>query len=238
MVDDKSGGSVATNTLVTYTVTFSEDMYADSVSAADLGNAGTSVVTIGTVAETSPGVFTVPVTATTAGTLQLRVNAGAELRDAAGNALVTTAALPDDTTITVNPAPGYATWAATNAPAGTFADDFDFDGVSNGVEYVLGGTASARDGGRLPGIAIIGGNVVFTFNRAQSSIDGTNAMTIETGTILGAWTSSYAVPNGATYNSPGASVTKNTSPGYDTITLSVPQGTKAFIRLRVVIPAP
>ena len=238
MVDDKSGGSVATNTLVTYTVTFSEDMYADSVSAADLGNAGTSVVTIGTVAETSPGVFTVPVTATTAGTLQLRVNAGAELRDAAGNALVTTAALPDDTTITVNPAPGYATWAATNAPAGTFADDFDFDGVSNGVEYVLGGTASARDGGRLPGIAIIGGNVVFTFNRAQSSIDGTTAMTIETGTILGAWTSSYAVPNGATYNSPGVSVTKNTSPGYDTITLSVPQGTKAFIRLRVVIPAP
>ena len=36
------------NTLVTYTVTFSEDMNASTVTAADFGNAGTSAVTIGT----------------------------------------------------------------------------------------------------------------------------------------------------------------------------------------------
>ena len=62
IVDDKSGGSVEANTLVTYTVTFSEDMDSNTVSATDFGNAGTSTaVTIGTVTETAPGVFTVPV---------------------------------------------------------------------------------------------------------------------------------------------------------------------------------
>jgi Family of unknown function (DUF6288)/PA14 domain/Bacterial Ig domain len=101
IVDDKSGGSVLVNTLVTYTVTFSEDMDASTVSAADFGNAGSSAVTIGAVTETTPGVFAVQVTPTSAGTLQLRVNAGAVLNDAAGNALVTTSAITDDTTLTV-----------------------------------------------------------------------------------------------------------------------------------------
>ncbi|MCF7674158.1 MAG: tandem-95 repeat protein, partial [Akkermansiaceae bacterium] len=99
--DDKSGGPVVQDTPVNYTVTFSEDMDASTVSAADFGNAGTSAVAIGTVSETSPGVFTVPVTPTSAGTLRLQVNAGAVLTDAAGNALVTTSAIIDDTTITV-----------------------------------------------------------------------------------------------------------------------------------------
>ena len=103
MADDRSGGSVTTNTLVTYTVIFSEDMHADSVSATGFDNAGTSAVSIGTVTETSPGVFTVPVTPTSAGTLQLSINAGAVLYDAAGNALVTTPAIADDTTLTVTP---------------------------------------------------------------------------------------------------------------------------------------
>ena len=40
-------------------------------------------------------------TPTSAGTLILKVNAGADLKDLAGNALVTTSAIPDDTTLTV-----------------------------------------------------------------------------------------------------------------------------------------
>jgi Family of unknown function (DUF6288)/Carbohydrate esterase, sialic acid-specific acetylesterase/Bacterial Ig domain len=99
--DNRGGGSLGINTLVNYTVTFSEDMDAGTVSAADFGNAGTSAVTIGTVTEISPGVFTVPVTPTNAGTLRLRINAGAGLNDTAGNSLVTTSALNDDTTLTV-----------------------------------------------------------------------------------------------------------------------------------------
>jgi hypothetical protein len=108
IVDNKSGGTVTTPALVTYTVTFSKDMDASTVDAASFGNAGTAAVTIGTVTETTPtsGVFTVPVTATGAGTLQLKVNVGAVLNDAMGNALATTSAILDDTTITVVDPPG------------------------------------------------------------------------------------------------------------------------------------
>jgi hypothetical protein len=121
IVDDKGGSPVTVGTLVTYTVTFSEDMDASTVSAADFGNAGTSAVTIGTVTETSPGVFTVPVTPTSAGTLRLRVNAGAVLNDAAGNALVTTADITDDTTLTVTPlntAPTITTYSPADNATG------------------------------------------------------------------------------------------------------------------------
>jgi alpha-galactosidase len=118
IVDNQNGGPVQLpNTLVTYTVTFSEDMDASTVSAADFGNAGTAVFTIGTVTETTPGVFTVPVTPTGVGTLQLKVNAGADLKDLAGNALNTTSAIADDTTIIVTadttaPTPNPLTWAS------------------------------------------------------------------------------------------------------------------------------
>ena len=90
ITDDKSGGPVTINTLVTYTVTFDEDMDATTVTDADFGNTGTSAATIGSISETSPGVFTVQATPTTAGTLQLAILATAELKDAAGNALDTT----------------------------------------------------------------------------------------------------------------------------------------------------
>jgi hypothetical protein len=102
IVDNKSGGPIAPNTPVTYTVTFNEDMDASTVDAADFGNAGTATVTIGTITETTPGVFTVEVTPTTGGTLQLQVIAGAVITDTAANPLNTTAAIPDNTTITVD----------------------------------------------------------------------------------------------------------------------------------------
>ena len=110
IVDDKGGASVTTGTVVTYTVTFSQDMDASTVSATSFGNAGTAGVSIGTVTETAPtsGVFTVPVTTTSAGTLQLKVNAGAVLKDAGGLPLDTTSAIADDTTLTVA-APGDTT---------------------------------------------------------------------------------------------------------------------------------
>ena len=102
-VDDKSGGPTIANTLITYTLTFSEDMDASSVAADDFGNAGSAAVTIGTITETAPGIFTVQVTPTSSGTLQMRVNTAAALTDVAGNALATTTAITDDTSIIVRP---------------------------------------------------------------------------------------------------------------------------------------
>jgi autotransporter-associated beta strand protein len=141
IVDDNGGGSVLTNALVTYTVAFNEDMNAATVSAADFGNAGSAAVTIVAVIETTPGVFTVQATPTSAGTLQLQVNPGAVLSDVAGNALVTTSAIADDTIITV--APLNTSPVANSQSVGT-AEDVALpitltatDGESNPLSYVL-----------------------------------------------------------------------------------------------------
>lgn len=105
IVDDRGGSSMAENTLVTYTLTFSKDMNDATVGAADFGNAGTAPITIGAIAETSPGVFTVEVTPTGSGTLRFRLNPGVDIRAADGGVLNTSAAIVDDTTLVVDSDP-------------------------------------------------------------------------------------------------------------------------------------
>lgn len=94
-------GPILPDTLITYTVAFNEDIDQDTVTAADFRNAGTSAITIGTIFEVSPGVFTVQVTPTTVGTVQLEIPTSAVIKDLANNVLVTDPALLDDTTINV-----------------------------------------------------------------------------------------------------------------------------------------
>ncbi len=138
--DDKGGGTVSINTPVNCTVTFDMDMDADTVGVEDFGNAGTSAITIGTITETTPGVFSIRVTPTNAGTLQLQINQDAILKSAAGDELDTSAALPDDTTLTVQTA--YAIWAG-----GVFQNPLDhpaadanpdFDTLNNLQEFAFG----------------------------------------------------------------------------------------------------
>ena len=99
--DGDADNLVEPGDVLVYTVTFSEDIDASTVSAADFGNGGTAGITIGAIAKTAPGVFSVQVAPTSVGSLILQVNAGAVITDAAGNALDTTSAVPDDTTVTV-----------------------------------------------------------------------------------------------------------------------------------------
>ncbi len=135
---------------------------------------------------------------------------------------------------------GYATWAATNAPTGGVNDDYDGDGVSNGVEYVLGGTKDTNDLAKLPKASTTpGGDVLFTFVRDQASIDGTTAVAIEVGTTLAAWPETYAVPGTAVTNNPGVTVVKDSpAVGKDTVTLTLPRApdAKKFARLKVTVP--
>jgi hypothetical protein len=162
IVDNKSGGPVERNTLVTYTVTFSEDMDASTVSAASFGNAGSADVTIGTVTETTPtsGVFTVPVTPTTIGTLQLQVNASAVLKDVVGNALDTTSALPDDTTITVNDTiPPTLVSIVDNKSGGPIAPNTLVSYTVTFSEAMDAGTVDASDFGNAGGAAVTIGTV-------------------------------------------------------------------------------
>ena len=108
IADDQGGGLVEVDSIVIYTVTFSEDINAGTVSSADFSNAGTSGITSGPIAEISPGVFTIEVTPTNEGTLRLQIPASASITDAAGIPLVNNPALLDDTPLTVIPASSSA----------------------------------------------------------------------------------------------------------------------------------
>jgi hypothetical protein len=191
IVDNKGGASVPVNTLVTYAVTFSEDMDATTVSAADFGNAGSATVSIGVVAERSPGVFTVQATPTTAGTLQLKVNATAVLQDVAGNVLVATPPVQDDTLITV--LTQYATWAGGAA----FNADTNGDGVPNGMSWLLGATnPSANASGLLPVPTDEAGKLVLIFRCLKTAKRGAAALKIQYSNDLGQldpWTSHEAI---------------------------------------------
>ena len=131
----------------------------------------------------------------------------------------------------------YNSWRFTNAPTGTPSDDFDGDGVPNAIEYVLGGTATGNDLGKLPVISTSGGNMIFRFIRDQNSIDTSTNVAIEVGNTLSAWPETYLIPTTATANNPGVTVIKNSpGPGSDTVTLTVPQGSppRKFARLKVI----
>ncbi|HMP13863.1 MAG TPA: hypothetical protein PKD70_08280 [Saprospiraceae bacterium] len=97
--DGDADNIVSVGTLLTYTITFNKDIDATTVTAADFDNAGTATISIGTIMETAPGVFTVQVTPTTAGTLILRIPIGAVIADLNGNNLVVP--VLDETTLTV-----------------------------------------------------------------------------------------------------------------------------------------
>lgn len=134
--------------------------------------------------------------------------------------------------------PSYDGWAVTNAP--TTGDDLsadeDLDGVANGIEFVVGGTSPTGDQGKLPVVSEDGSNMTFSFVRSQASIDSSMALSIEVGDDLSTWPDIHPVPDGALTGSP-LTVEKDTSPGMDTVTLSLPlaPGNSKFARLKVTI---
>jgi autotransporter-associated beta strand protein len=130
----------------------------------------------------------------------------------------------------------YEVWASTNAPSGGPGDDYDGDGVSNAVEFVLGGSKNTHDLDKLPVSGIDGGNLTFTFIRDQASIDPSIAVVIETGTDLTEWPITYTVGGDTASSSVGVTVVKDTPVALkDRVTLSAPQGAdaKKFARLKV-----
>ena len=151
--------------------------------AADFGNAGTSAATIGTITETTPGVFTVQATPTSAGTLQLQINAAAALTDVVGNALDTTSAIADDTILTVQSP--YDSWSGGAA----FDADTNADGVSNGMAWLLGAAnPSSNAVGLLPTFNNTDPTYfIYTYRRSDSAAANT-AVAVQYGSTLGNWT--------------------------------------------------
>ncbi len=231
--DDKSGGPVSAGTLVTYTVSFSEDMDAGTVSAADFGNAGSSAINFGAITETSPGIFTVQVTPTNAGNLQLKILAGAAIKNAVGSDLNTTAAILDDTILTVQSS--FAGWSG----GGAFAADANGDGISNGMAWVLGAADTAANAGGLKPVfdnASDANYVIYTYRRSDvASADANTTIAAEYTSTLGGWTT--AVHDGVnviiTPTNDGGGV------GVDLVQVKIKRtlvvGGQIFVRLKATI---
>ena len=158
MDDGNSIDQVVVGGTLYYTVTFDHDIDASTVTAADFDNEGDADISIGTIAESiTEGVFSVEVTPTSAGSLKLRIPAGADIRDPANNLLVVPAS--DNTTVTVVDsivAVGAAT-TVTNEIAGTYyvihtfaADGFLLTPQALDIDYLVvagGGGGGGHYGG-------------------------------------------------------------------------------------------
>jgi hypothetical protein len=119
ITDTVPGGSINAFIKITYTVTFNEAIAAGTVNTADFGNGGTAPITVNSVTATgNPAVYTVVVTPTGPGDLILEILSGATVTDLTGNPLDTGTALPDDTTITINPDPSPSLVSIVDNQAG------------------------------------------------------------------------------------------------------------------------
>lgn len=131
----------------------------------------------------------------------------------------------------------YEAWLAVNSPTGAADGDFDNDGVSNAIEFVLGGDKDTNDASKLPKAATSDNNMSFTFTRNRNSVASGVSLAIEAGTNLTTWPEVFTVGSNTASSSAGVTVTDNGN-GTDTITLTIPQATdtRKFVRLKVTAP--
>jgi autotransporter-associated beta strand protein len=131
----------------------------------------------------------------------------------------------------VESASGYDQWALTHAPGQLPEQDYDLDGVANGIEWVVGGTKDTNDASKLPVVTLTPTQMVFTFRRVLASKTPDTTVSIEVGTTLASWPDSYDVET-----APEVTVVSSDAES-ETLALTVPRGTDTakFARLVVVI---
>lgn len=179
IVDDKAGAAISQNTLVTYTLYFSKDIDLDSVSSADFKNAGSSVISIGTITEIAPGVITVKITPTTIGTLQLQIPTTATISDGSNNMDVDPSILDNTTIIVANP---YSYWAGVE----TFDTDTNGDGVANGLAWLLGATdVNQNANALLPTADESSGDLYLGFTTLNATARGTASIKVQYSNDMG-----------------------------------------------------
>jgi autotransporter-associated beta strand protein len=134
----------------------------------------------------------------------------------------------------------YELWAETNGVEAVTVDtDSDGDGISNGIEFVLGGDPSgpnSNSNGLLPTVTADASHLIFTFRRTDAST--AFAPYVQYGSSLSNWTP--AVHN-APVESPVSITTENDAieAGIDRVTVKIPRalanGNRVFARLAVDI---
>lgn len=130
-------------------------------------------------------------------------------------------------TLTTLPGAGYSSWAAANgAGAQTMDQDHDNDGVSNGIEYFLGGSSNTTGFTAMPAIVNTAGTLSITWTKSgdYAGVYGTDFVVQTSATLAsGSWTNE-ATP------APVAISGNN-------VTYTFPAGpSKKFARLKVTGP--
>jgi autotransporter-associated beta strand protein len=141
----------------------------------------------------------------------------------------------------------YESWAATGPFAKPFTStlpgvDFDGDGLSNLLEFVLGGDPTISQAGIAPTASVSGGNLELTFKRSDASeLAPAVTVKVELSADLTFSTPANDITIGAgTDPGPiapsGASYTVTNSGGFDTITVRIPQvaDPKKFARVKAI----
>ena len=131
-------------------------------------------------------------------------------------------------TLAETPVAGYSAWATLNGAGVNFNEDHDNDGVDNGTEYFIGGTAGNTTGFTpLPGVANTLGVLSVTYTKAATytGVYGTDYVVETSSTLADPWAPQLADPT------PDFTVT---FPNATEVKYTFPAGTKQFARLKVI----
>jgi hypothetical protein len=133
----------------------------------------------------------------------------------------------------------YDTWASgfPGFSPTTPGLDFDNDGLSNLLEFVLGGNPTTSQSGIAPSVTVDANNLVITFKRSDASETDGVAVKVQTSTNLSAWGDDTMItaiggsgPNGITYT-----ITESVDPQtLDTVVVTIPKASASRKFVRVV----
>ncbi len=129
----------------------------------------------------------------------------------------------------------FASWASNLGLSGNPDADFDHDGISDAVEFVLGTDPKAANASTLQ-TQKSGGNLIVTFNRDDESEASDLTLVVEAGGDLQAWPQQFQISDTSANSSAGVAITENAD-NPDTVVVTIPTGGAGslFARIKVVI---
>ncbi len=217
-----SGTPAADSVLVTGNATLAGDLYVTDIAVSPVALAAGTKLTLMTYTGTLTGTFTGKAEGSSftvgSNTFTIRYNDAKKVTlEAAGSG-----------------GSPYASWASANGITGAGAAvDSDNDGISNGIEFVIGGDPSgpgSDSSALLPTITVDANYLNFTFRRTSES--AAYDPFVEYGSTLTGWTPAEGGVDGVIINETADFY----GTGIDQVVVKIPKaGTKLFARLRVDI---